>query len=65
VQHALNPVTTAADNFYFFERTAPDTMELRTKRLLNGSDLGSETVPAAGDRGVGSENGRSVDVDRA
>ena len=46
---AYNPVTTAADNFYFFERTAKDRFELRTKRFINGIDLGSETVPAAGD----------------
>jgi hypothetical protein len=44
-----NPVTTAADNFFWFERTAPDRLELRTKRFLNGIDLGSESVPAAGD----------------
>ncbi|HXT71919.1 MAG TPA: VCBS repeat-containing protein [Vicinamibacterales bacterium] len=46
---ANNPVTTAADNFYYYERTAKDHLELRTKRFLNGIDLGSETVPAAGD----------------
>ncbi len=46
---ANNPVTTAADNFYHFERTAKDTFELRTRRFLNGIDLGSESVPAAGD----------------
>ena len=44
-----NPVTTAADNFYFFERTAKDRFELRTRRFLNGLDFGSESVPAAGD----------------
>ena len=44
-----NPVTTAADNFYWFERTATDRFELRTKRFLNGIDLGSESVPASGD----------------
>lgn len=46
---ANNPVTTAADNFYFFERTAKDSFELRTRRFLNGLDFGSESVPAAGD----------------
>jgi hypothetical protein len=46
---SFNPVTTASDNFYFFERTSKDAMELRTKRFLNGIDLGSESVPAAGD----------------
>jgi hypothetical protein len=46
---AHNPVTTATDNFYHFERTAKDRFELRTKRFINGIDLGSESVPAAGD----------------
>jgi hypothetical protein len=46
---AFNPVLTSADNFYFWERLAPDRFELRTKRLLNGIDLGSETVPAVVD----------------
>ena len=46
---AFNPVSTAADNFYYWERTAPDRFEPRTRRLLNGIDLGTETVPAAGD----------------
>ena len=44
-----NPATTAADNFYYFERTARDRLELRTRRYLNGIDLGSESTPAAGD----------------
>ncbi len=43
---SFNPVATAADNFYFWERTAADRLELRTTRLLNGIDLGSETMPA-------------------
>ncbi len=46
---ANNPVTTASDNLYHFERTAKDRFELRTRRFLNGIDLGSESVPAAGD----------------
>ena len=46
---ASNPVTTAMDNFYFFERTAKDTFELRSRRYLNGLDFGSESTPAAGD----------------
>ncbi|HEX5069429.1 MAG TPA: FG-GAP-like repeat-containing protein, partial [Vicinamibacterales bacterium] len=46
---SFNPVATAADNFYYFERTAKDAFELRTRRFLNGIDLGSETVPATGD----------------
>jgi hypothetical protein len=46
---AFNPVTTSADNFYFWERVAGDRFELRTKRLLDGIDLGTETVPAVAD----------------
>jgi hypothetical protein len=46
---ANNPVTTATDNFYHYERTAKDRFELRSRRVLNGIDFGSETVPAAGD----------------
>ena len=46
---ANNPVTTASDNFYYFERTAKDKFELRTRRFIDGIDLGSESVPAAGD----------------
>ena len=46
---AFNPVTTAADNFYHWERTAPDRFELRTKRFLDTIDLGSDTVPALAD----------------
>jgi hypothetical protein len=46
---AHNPVTTAADNFYYFERTAKDRFERRTTRFIGGIDLGSESVPAAGD----------------
>jgi hypothetical protein len=43
---AFNPVATAADNFYYWERTGRDRLELRTKRFLDGIDLGSEVVPA-------------------
>jgi hypothetical protein len=40
-----NPVRTAADNFYHWERTAPDRFELRSTRFLNGIDVGSEAAP--------------------
>jgi hypothetical protein len=43
---SFNPVSTAADNFYHWERTAADRLELRTSRFLNGIDLGSDTAPA-------------------
>ena len=40
---AFNPVATSADNFYYWERTAKDRLELRTKRFLDAIDLGSGT----------------------
>jgi uncharacterized protein (DUF2141 family) len=43
---AFNPISTAADNFYYWERTAADKLELRTRRFLDGIDLGSEAQPA-------------------
>jgi hypothetical protein len=43
---AFNALSTASDNFYFWERTAADRFELRTRRFLNGIDLGSESAPA-------------------
>jgi FG-GAP-like repeat len=46
---AFNPVTTSADNFYHWERTAADRFELRTRRFLDAIDLGSETIPALAD----------------
>jgi hypothetical protein len=46
---AFNPIGTASDNFYYWERTSADTLELRSRRFLNGIDLGSETQPALAD----------------
>ena len=46
---AFNPVTTAADNFYHWERTGADRFELRSKRFLDAVDLGSDTIPAFAD----------------
>jgi len=46
---AFNPVGTSADNLYFWERTATNAFELRSKRYLDVIDLGSETVPTFGD----------------
>jgi hypothetical protein len=43
---AFNPISTAADNFYHWERTARDRLELRSKRYLDGIDFGSESIPA-------------------
>ncbi len=41
-----NPVRTAADNFYHWERTARDRFVLRSTRFLDGLDVGSESAPA-------------------
>jgi hypothetical protein len=46
---AYNPVANTADNFYHWERTGPEALALRTRRVLDGIDLGSETAPALGD----------------
>ena len=46
---AFNPVGTAEDNFYYWERTAVDAFELRTRRFLDGIDLGSDSAPAVAD----------------
>jgi hypothetical protein len=46
---SFNPVATSADNFYFWERVVPDRLELKSRRYLQGIDLGSDTVPAAAD----------------
>src|SRR5690606_3960209 len=51
---AFNPNLTAADNFYFLERTAEGEYALRTRRFLSRMDVGSDSVPALGDiDGVG------------
>jgi hypothetical protein len=41
---AYNPTRTSADNFYHWERVAPDRLELRTRRFLDGIDVGSESA---------------------
>jgi uncharacterized protein (DUF2141 family) len=46
---AFNPNRTAGENFYFHEQTSPRTLALRTRRFLDGIDVGSESVPALGD----------------
>jgi len=40
-----NPVRTSADNFYHWERLAPDRFALRSTRFLHGIDVGSESAP--------------------
>ena len=46
---AFNPIRTAADNFYHWERVEGGRLELRTTRFLGTIDAGSESVPAMGD----------------
>lgn len=46
---AFNPITTLEENFIFWERTARNAFELRTRRYLDGIDLGSDAAPAAAD----------------
>ena len=46
---SFNPVATSADNFYYWQRTSPTALELRTRRFLDGLDLGSESAPAVAD----------------
>jgi FG-GAP-like repeat len=46
---AFNPVKTSRDNLYQLDQTGPTTWNVRTSRLLNGIDLGSESVPAFAD----------------
>jgi hypothetical protein len=43
---AFNPFLTSTNNFYYWERTAPDAFTFHTSRFLNGIDLGSESTPA-------------------
>jgi hypothetical protein len=46
---AFNPNRTSSDNFYLWERTAPDRLELKSRRVLDGIDFGSESAPAVAD----------------
>jgi hypothetical protein len=46
---AFNPVKTSAANLYEFDQTAPLVWTLVTTHLLDGIDLGAETIPAFAD----------------
>jgi hypothetical protein len=46
---AFNPVKTSRDNLYRLDQTGPDRWTVVTTRLLDGLDLGSESVPAFAD----------------
>lgn len=45
---AFNPTRTAADNLYFLDGSG-EGFELRSRRYLDGIDVGSESTPALGD----------------
>ena len=46
---AFNPNKTSTANLYELDQTAPNVWSVATNRLLDGVDLGAETIPAAGD----------------
>lgn len=46
---AFNPIKTSEDNFIFWERTAKNAFEMRTRRYLDGLDFSADAVPAFAD----------------
>jgi len=46
---AYDPTRTSADNLYHLEQVRPGEWAIRSARLLDGIDLGSEAHPALGD----------------
>jgi hypothetical protein len=46
---AFNPVKTSAANLYELDQTQPGVWSVVTTHLLDGIDLGTETIPAFGD----------------
>jgi hypothetical protein len=46
---AFNPVKTSTANLYELDQSAPNQWSVVTAHLLDGIDLGAETVPAVGD----------------
>ena len=46
---AFNPNKTSTANLYELDQTAPNAWTVATSRLLDGVDLGAETIPALGD----------------
>ncbi len=48
---AFDPSSTAKENLYYFEKTDAGRFQLRTRRFLDGIDVGSESAPAVGDLG--------------
>jgi hypothetical protein len=46
---AFNPFKTSTANLYELDQTAPNVWKVATTHLLDGVDLGAETIPAFGD----------------
>ena len=46
---AFNPVRTSTANLYELDQTAPGSWKVATTHLLDGIDLGAETIPAFAD----------------
>ena len=46
---AFNPNRTSADNFHYYAQQADGSLSLRSRRFLDGIDVGSESVPAFAD----------------
>jgi uncharacterized protein (DUF2141 family) len=46
---AFNPNRTSSDNFWHLERTDGNQLVVRTRRYIDGVDVGSESVPALAD----------------
>ena len=46
---AFNPNRSVADNFYLYETAADGSRQLRTRRFIDGIDIGSESAIAVGD----------------
>ncbi len=46
---AFNPNRTSAENFHYYAQQPDGSLTLRTRRFLDGLDVGSESVPAVAD----------------
>ena len=46
---AFNPIKTSTANLYQLDQTAPNVWKISTTHLLDGIDLGAETIPAFAD----------------
>jgi len=46
---AFNPTKTSTGNLYQLDQTAPNVWKIATPRVLDGIDVGAESIPAFGD----------------